>query len=297
MQSLVDKDIIGPSKEATKIMTNSLTRSSEIYDSARRGNSALEELRGVFQYRDLIFQLVRRDIVARYKRSVLGVAWTMLQPLGMMVVMTLVFSRLFHQIQGYPAYVLSGLITWTFFSQTTTASIQQMVWGGALLNRIYLPRTSFSISAIGTGLVNLAISLIPLVVIVLALRLPLTVNILFIPISMLLLASFALGVGLLLSTLAVNFPDVSEMYQIILMAWMYFTPIIYPETMIPPEYQRWMFALNPMYHLVKLFRAPIYEGRLPDPQSLLMGTVISLVTLVAGWIVFSRAADRFAYKA
>jgi ABC-type polysaccharide/polyol phosphate export permease len=278
-------------------MTNSLARSSEIYDSARRGNSALEELRGVFQYRDLIFQLVRRDIVARYKRSVLGVAWTMLQPLGMMVVMTLVFSRLFHQIEGYPAYVLSGLIAWTFFSQTTTAAIHQMVWGGALLNRIYLPRTSFSISAIGTGLVNLAISIIPLVVIVLVLRLPLTVNILFIPISMLLLASFALGVGLLLSTLAVNFPDVSEMYQIILMAWMYFTPVIYPETMIPPEYQRWMFTLNPMYHLVKLFRAPIYEGRLPDPQSLLMGTVISLVTLVAGWIVFSRAADRFAYKA
>ena len=278
-------------------MTNSLARSSEIYDSARRGNSALEELRGVFQYRDLIFQLIRRDIVARYKRSVLGVAWTMLQPLGMMVVMTLVFSRLFHRIQGYPAYVLSGLITWTFFSQTTTAAIHQMVWGGALLNRIYLPRTSFSISAIGTGLVNLAISIIPLVVIVLVLRLPLTVNILFIPISMLLLASFALGVGLLLSTLAVNFPDVSEMYQIILMAWMYFTPVIYPETMIPPEYQRWMFTLNPMYHLVKLFRAPIYEGRLPDPQSLLMGTVISLVTLIAGWIVFSRAADRFAYKA
>lgn len=278
-------------------MTNSLARSSEIYDSSRRGNSALEELRGVFQYRDLIFQLIRRDIVARYKRSVLGVAWTMLQPLGMMVVMTLVFSRLFHQIQGYPAYVLSGLITWTFFSQTTTAAIHQMVWGGALLNRIYLPRTSFSISAIGTGLVNLAISIIPLVAIVLVLRLPLTVNILFIPISMLLLASFALGVGLLLSTLAVNFPDVSEMYQIILMAWMYFTPVIYPETMIPPEYQRWMFTLNPMYHLVKLFRAPIYEGRLPDPQSLLMGTVISLATLVVGWIVFSRAADRFAYKA
>ena len=278
-------------------MTNSLARSSEIYDSARRGNSALEELRGVFQYRDLIFQLIRRDIVARYKRSVLGVAWTMLQPLGMMVVMTLVFSRLFHQIQGYPAYVLSGLITWTFFSQTTTAAIHQMVWGGALLNRIYLPRTSFSISAIGTGLVNLAISIIPLVVIVLVLRLPLTVSILFIPISMLLLASFAMGVGLLLSTLAVDFPDVSEMYQIILMAWMYFTPVIYPETMIPPEYQRWMFTLNPMYHLVKLFRAPIYEGKLPDLQSLLMGTVISLVTLIVGWIVFSRSADRFAYKA
>lgn len=278
-------------------MANSLFQRSEIYDSSRRGNSALEELRGIFQYRDLIVQLVHRDVVARYKRSVLGVAWTMLQPLGMMVVMTLVFSRLFHQIEGYPAYVLSGLIAWTFFSQTTTAAIHQMVWGGALLNRIYLPRTSFSISAIGTGLVNLALSIVPLIALVLILHLPLTINILFIPISMLLLACFALGVGLLLSTLAVNFPDVSEMYQIILMAWMYFTPIIYPETMVPPEYQRWMFTLNPMYHLVKLFRVPIYEGKLPDPQSLLMGTVVSLVTLIVGWIVFSREADRFAYKA
>lgn len=278
-------------------MANSLFQRSEIYDSSRRGNSALEELRGIFQYRDLIVQLVHRDVVARYKRSVLGVAWTMLQPLGMMVVMTLVFSRLFHQIEGYPAYVLSGLIAWTFFSQTTTAAIHQMVWGGALLNRIYLPRTSFSISAIGTGLVNLALSIVPLIALILILHLPLTINILFIPISMLLLACFALGVGLLLSTLAVNFPDVSEMYQIILMAWMYFTPIIYPETMVPPEYQRWMFTLNPMYHLVKLFRVPIYEGKLPDPQSLLMGTVVSLVTLIVGWIVFSREADRFAYKA
>ncbi len=278
-------------------MANSLFQRSEIYDSSRRGNSALEELRGIFQYRDLIVQLVHRDVVARYKRSVLGVAWTMLQPLGMMVVMTLVFSRLFHQVEGYPAYVLSGLIAWTFFSQTTTAAIHQMVWGGALLNRIYLPRTSFSISAIGTGLVNLALSIVPLIALVLILHLPLTINILFIPISMLLLACFALGVGLLLSTLAVNFPDVSEMYQIILMAWMYFTPIIYPETMVPPEYQRWMFTLNPMYHLVKLFRIPIYEGKLPDPQSVLMGTVVSLVTLIVGWIVFSREADRFAYKA
>ena len=87
-----------------------------IYDSARRGPVALEELRGIFRYRDLIFQLIRKDIVARYKRSVLGVAWTMLQPLGMMVILSVVFSTLFSQVKGYPAYILSGLIVWTFFS-------------------------------------------------------------------------------------------------------------------------------------------------------------------------------------
>ena len=278
-------------------MTKHLLTDSNIYDSSRRGNSALEELRGVFLYRDLIFQLVRRDIVARYKRSVFGVAWTMLQPLGMMVVLTVVFSQLFGQVDGYPAYILSGLIAWTFFSQTTSASMQQMVWGGALLNRIYMPRTSFSISAIGTGVVNLALSIVPLVVIVLVLRLPLTINILFLPVSMLLLSAFALGVGLLLSTLAVSFPDVSEMYQIVLTAWMYFTPIIYPQEMIPEKYQFWMFSLNPMYYLVKLFRMPIYEGKIPDAQTLLVGAALSLITLIVGWIVFSRQADRFAYTA
>src|SRR5215813_10034882 len=138
-----------------------------IYDSAKRGSPALDEIRGILQYRDLIYQLVRRDIVTRYKLSILGIGWTMLQPLGMMVVMTLVFSNLFQSIKGYPSYILSGLIAWTFFSQTTTAAIHQIVWGGTLLHRIYLPRTSFAVSAIGTGVINLIFSLVPLMVIML----------------------------------------------------------------------------------------------------------------------------------
>ena len=143
-----------------------------IYDSAKRGPVALEELRGIFQYRDLIYQLVRRDIVSRYKRSVLGIAWTLLQPLGMMIILSLVFSTLFQSVKGYPAYVLSGLITWTFFAQTTSAIITQIVWGGALLRQIYMPRTSFAVSAIGTGLVNLVFSFIPLLLIILLTGLP-----------------------------------------------------------------------------------------------------------------------------
>jgi ABC-type polysaccharide/polyol phosphate export permease len=279
-------------------MTNSLISAPDIYDSSRRGNAIFEELRGVYQYRDLILQLVRRDIVARYKRSALGVAWTMLQPLGMMIVLTLVFSNLFHRVEGYSAYLLSGLISWTFFAQTTNAAIHQMVWGAALMNRIYMPRTSFSISAVGTGLVNLAISLIPLVVVILGSGIALTWNVLFLPVSMLLLAAFALGVGLLFSTLAVSFPDVSEMYQIILTAWMYFTPIFYPEDVITDATMRaWVFGLNPMYYLVKLFRAPIYDGQLPDAHTLLVAAAISLTTLTVGWVFFCSRADRFAYKA
>lgn len=267
-----------------------------IYDSAKRGSPALEEVRGIIQYRDLIYQLVRRDIVTRYKRSVLGVGWTMLQPLGMMVVMTLVFSNVFHAIEGYPSYILSGLIAWTFFSQTTTASIQQIVWGGMLLHRIYLPRTSFAVSAIGTGMINLTISLVPLVAIMLITGRPIRWSIIFIPIAMILLAAFALGVGLILSTLAIYFPDVAEMYQIILLAWMYVTPIIYPENILPEAYRFWITNLNPMYHLVQIFRTPLYEGIFPSRTELALAGGISIITLVIGWLFFSKRADEFTYQ-
>lgn len=266
-----------------------------VYDSAKRGPIELEELRAVFQYRDLVVQLIRRDIISRYKRSVLGVAWTMIQPLGMMVILSLVFSTLFSSVKGYPTYILSGLIAWTFFSQTTNAIIVHTVWGGELFRRIYLPRTSFAVSSVGTGLVNVILSIAPLVFLMLMIGPPLRWSALFIPISILLLAAFTLGMGLIISTLAVFFPDVSEMYQIILLAWMYLTPIIYPEEIIPQAYSYWLFNLNPMYHLVKVFRMPLYGGLLPDWKTLSVSVIVSLTTLIVGWVIYSRKADEFAY--
>ena len=268
-----------------------------IYDSAKRVSPALEEVRGIFQYRDLIYQLVRRDIVARYKRSVLGIAWTMLQPLGMMAIMTVVFSSLFQSVKGYPTYILSGLVAWTFFSQTTTAAIHQVVWGGTLFRRIYLPHTSFAISAIGTGVVNLALSLVPLIALMLVTGRPLHWSVLFVPVAIILLAAFALGVGLILSALGVYFPDVVEMYQIILVAWMYLTPIIYPEEILPDAYRFWITNLNPMYHMVNIFRKPLYDGVLPEWNELVIAVVIAVITLVIGWLFFSNKADEFAYRA
>ena len=267
------------------------------YDSQKRKSPALEELFSIIRYRDLIYQLIRRDIVARYKRSVLGVLWTMLQPLGMMIVMSLVFSQLFGQVKGYSAYLLSGLIAWTFFSQTTTAAIHQIVWGGALMRRIYIPLTAFSISSVGTGVVNLGLSLIPLLLIMLIVQRPITWAILFIPIPLLLLTAFALGVGLMLATFAIHFPDVKEMYQIIVQAWMYLTPILYPEDIIPEAYRHWVLYLNPMYYLIDMFRTPIYDGILPSLNIIIIGTAVSLATLLVGWIYFSSQMDDFAYIA
>jgi ABC-type polysaccharide/polyol phosphate export permease len=271
--------------------------SLQVYDSGHRGPVVLEELRGLLHYRDLLFQLVRRDIVSRYKRSALGIAWTMLYPLGMMTVMTVVFSQLFHAVHGYPAYILSGLVAWNFFSQTTSAAMQHMVWGSALIHRIYMPRSAFVVSAIGTGLVNVLFALVPMFLITLLVGLPLTWSVLFLPVAALLLASFALGVGLLLSAWAIYFPDIAEMYQVGLIGWMYLTPIIYPVTTIPEAYRYWFFHLNPMYYLVSIFRAPIYEGVLPGWPLLAAGAAIALVTLAVGWIVFCSRADEFTYRA
>jgi ABC-type polysaccharide/polyol phosphate export permease len=273
---------------------NLFLQSEFTYDSKYRKHPAVEELLDLVMYRDLIQQLIRRDIIARYKRSTLGILWTMLQPLGMMAVMAIVFSALFHQVEGYVVYLLSGLVAWTFFAQTTTAAITHIVWGGTLLKRIYIPMTSFSISSIGTGLINLVLSLIPLLLIMLAAGRPITWAFLFIPIPILLLATFALGVSLILSTLAVYFPDIKEMYQIIVQAWMYLTPIVYPESILPDSYRFWLLYLNPMYYLIKMFRVTIYDGKLPSVETMLVGTLISLVTLAIGWIYFSKKADEFA---
>jgi ABC-type polysaccharide/polyol phosphate export permease len=172
----------------------------------------------------------------------------------------------------------------------------QMVWGSTLLHRIYLPRTAFVVSAIATGLVNLALAIVPLLFVMLLVGLPLRWTVLFVPVSMLLLAAFSLGVGLLFSAWAIYFPDVAEMFQIVLIAWMYLTPVIYPEEMIPEAYRYWFFHLNPMYYLVQVFRLPVYDGVLPSLGMLLVSCLIAFGALVAGWLVFSSRADEFAYR-
>jgi ABC-type polysaccharide/polyol phosphate export permease len=267
-----------------------------IYDSAQKGLVAWEEIKELVRYRHLIFQVVRRDVLTRYRRSILGIAWTMLNPLGMMIVLSIAFSQLFGRDITYPVYVLSGLLAWTFFSQTTNAVIQQNIWGGGIFKRIYIPRTAFAISAMGTGLVNLTISIMPLMIVMLVTGVPIKTSLFFLIIPMLLLTFFALGVGLLISTLAVFFPDVAEMYQIVLRAWMYLTPIIYPETILNPIALKWMFYINPMYHLVKLYRVPIYDGTIPNLNELWVAVITSILMLLVGWVVFSNKADEFAYR-
>jgi ABC-2 type transport system permease protein len=273
------------------------TNQVPIYDSDRQGSAALEELRAIFNYRYLIAQFIRRDILTRYKRSALGVAWTMLNPLGTMIILTIVFSRAFGGSQeGYAAYVLSGLIAWSFFAQSTNAATLHLVWGGSLLKKIYIPRTSFAVSATGTGLINLLLSLVPLVLVMFVIGVPIRWTIIFLPIPILFLAMFALGIGLLISTMAIYYADVAEMYQITLTAWMYLSPVIYSPEILPEAYRFWIVRLNPMYYLIELFRMPIYYGKVPDLNLVLISAGIALFTLFAGWMFFTSRSDEFAYR-
>ncbi len=267
-----------------------------VYDSARRPPAFWEELAALWAYRDLVGQLVARDVKVRYKRSVLGVAWTMLNPLLMMVVLTLVFSHLFRwDLPNYPVYLLSGTLLWNFFAQTTTLGMQQLVWGGALLHRIYVPRTVFAVSALGTGLVNLALALIPLSLIMLVTGAPFRPALVFVPIAVVQAALFTLGVSLLLSSVAVAFPDIIEMYQVILTAWYFLTPVFYPAKIFPAQYALWL-KINPMHHLVAAFRGPIYEGALPSVESMAASTALALAVLAVGWLAFTAHADRMVYR-
>lgn len=267
-----------------------------IYDSSKNSNRALHELKEAWQYRDLIFFLVRRDITARYKRSVLGIAWTMLNPLGMMIVLSIVFSQVFRvSTENYSAYVLSGLIVWTFFAQTSANSISLMVWGGDLFQRIYIPRSIFVISTIFTGLVNLVLSMVPLILVMLVTKAPISFTILLAPLGMVMVAFFSLGVGLLLSAVGIYFADIVEMYAIVLTAWMYLTPIIYPLSILPEWVQRWL-QFNPMVHLVEIFRSFVFYGKIPAFELWLIGFGISLATFLIGWFVFTEKSDEFAYR-
>lgn len=256
----------------------------------------VRELYDLVRYRDLIQVFIANITKTRYKRSALGVAWTLLNPLLNMAVLTVAFSRFFRSsIPHYPVYVLSGLIFWNFFAQTTVQAMNSLVFGGGLMRRIYLPRSIFAVSTIGNGLINLGLSLVPLVVIMAVLGHPFHATWWFLPVAVLLLAMFSLGVALLISTLAVFFVDVAEMYAIVVQALFFLTPVMYPKNILPPNLV-WYMNLNPMFNLVELCRTPIFEGSIPGVHTVLAGVASAVVPLAIGWWFFARKADEIAYR-
>lgn len=251
------------------------------------------EIRDVAAHAHLLFNLVQRDLTVRYKRSVIGFFWTMLNPLLLMLIFVAIFSAIFRfSIEHYETYFLSEYLPWNFFAQATVGSMASIAWNGPLMKRVRVPGTIFALATTISGLVNLVLSMIPLFLIMLAVGAPLRPALAFLPISFLLLALFTLGVSLALSSVAVFFVDVREMYGVGVMGLMYLTPIIYPIEIVPERY-RWLIEINPLTHLLATVRAPIYYGRLPEAETLLVATGWAIASLVLGWVVFRRMAPRF----
>jgi len=170
----------------------------------------------------------------------------------------------------------------------------EMVWSGDLLKRIYVPKSVFVVSAVGTGLVNIGLSLIPLLGIALVLGVRIKLSILVWPLTIFLLSLFSLGVGLLLSTVSVYFADMLPIYDVILTIWLYATPIIYPIEIIP-EHWLWFFKLNPLYYLVEAFRLPLLDGVVPGQNIWIPTLIFSLVSVVVGGLIFTSRSRDYAY--
>jgi homopolymeric O-antigen transport system permease protein len=249
----------------------------------------------LYEHGDLIWYLVLRDLRVRYRRSTIGVLWTLLQPLIMMLVLYVVFSHVFRfQLYRYPVYALAGILFWNFFQQSIVSSMNSLRGNAAILQKLPVPKAVFPVATVLSGVVNLCLALIPLLAIVVATGQPLEPALLFLPVSILLAAVFTLGAGLLLSPLAVFFHDVVELVGVALMLLMYLTPIFYPMAIIPERF-RWMVRFNPLRSVLEVFRDPIYYGKVPPLAHVAVALAIALTALVIGALAFRRNSDRIPF--
>jgi len=266
------------------------------YDTARERQLIISEIKEIIRYRNLLFHLVKRNITARYKRSLLGIGWTLLDPLLTMVIMAIVYSALFRtRIEGFPVFLLCGIVVWTYFSQASEQAMADIMYSGTLLGKVYLPKSVFAVSAIGTGLTNFLISLIPLAVFVLVYQRPITLALLFLPVAILIISAFTLGLGLLMSTFAIFFGDMVNVFSFILRLLFYISGIFYYTEFLPPVLA-WVVRITPTYHMIRLFRDPVFEGILPRWEIIAYGSFWAVFMFILGYWYFTKRSDEIAYR-
>ena len=245
------------------------------------------------RYLDLLHNLVSRAIKQRYKRSVLGFAWTMLNPLLTMVILTIVFSAVFGTlVPNYPLFVIIGLLAWNLFSLGSTQGLASVVDSGSLIRKVAVPKEMFPLAAVAANLVNFLLSLVPLMFVIVVMRVELTMAVLWVPVGVLLIGLFTLGVALALGTFNVFFRDVRYFYEAGLLAWFYGTPIFYPIDVLSPR-ARAVLQWNPMHVLVEVFRTPIYAGTSPSAGTVATATIEAVGMALLGWWIFRRYQARF----
>lgn len=246
-------------------------------------------------YGELFRALIERDLRVRYRRSALGIAWTMLQPLLMMAVLTLVFSGIFRSsIENYPAYALPGLLFWNFFSQSVGASMRSLQANASLLTKLPVSPFVFPVAAVLAGVVNLVLALVPMLAILAAMGHPWSLSLLALPGAVLIATVFTVGTGLMLAPLAAFFSDTVEIVGVLLTALMYATPIIYPASIVPAEYA-WLVAWNPLRPILEALRTPVYLGQWPTLGTWLVASSLAVLCLIVGIVTFRRHSWRVAY--
>lgn len=246
----------------------------------------------LLRYRELLRQLVIREVKLRYKRSALGFAWTVLNPLLAMVIFTMVFSRIFSNRPNYSLYVFTALLGWNLFSLGTSRGLDSVVLNGPIIRKVFVPKAIFPVATVVSQVVNFVFTLVPLFLLMAAVGAGFSLHLLWLPIPLVSLTCFALGVALLVGTFNVFFRDVKYFYEAGLLAWFYATPIFYPPEIIPEKF-KFLLYMNPMYALLESLRAPVYLGAAPPIGMMIFGLALSLVTLAIGWIVFHRFESRF----
>lgn len=245
------------------------------------------------KYRFLISQLVSRDFKTKYKRSVLGVLWSFLNPLMMMGVQYYVFSTIFKSdIPNYHIYLLIGVIFFNFFSEACSMTLTSIIGNANLITKIYIPKYIYPLSRVFSSIVNLLISLIPLMLAVILTGLPITKAYILVLFPLFCLAMFCLGLGLILSASMVFFRDTLFLWNVISMIWMYATPIFYPASILPKEFSVILYA-NPLYYFATFTRLCILDGISPEPRMYAICFAFGFIMLLLGAFVFKKTQDRF----
>lgn len=252
-----------------------------------------EQLKVLKKYKALLYELVSRDIKVRYKGSILGMLWTVLNPILTMLVMTIVFSKLFKfEIEYYPIYFFCGHILYQLMSESTTNAMHSILDNSSLIKKVYVPKYLFPVSKIMSSVVNLIFSFLAMILIMLVLDVPFRATMFLSIVPILYVIIFSIGLGLILSTVMVFFKDMAQLYSVMTLLWMYLTPLFYPVTVLK-ENAPIMLIINPMYHYIQYFRDLVLYGRIPGAKENITCLVVSTVILSLGLALFRKKQDRF----
>jgi len=247
------------------------------------------------RFRHLLVLMVKRDFVTRYRRSVLGVLWSLLNPILSMLIITMVFSYVFRfeiPNHSFAVYFLSGQFIFGFFSESTTLAMNSITVNGGIIKKVYVPRYIFPVSSILSSLVNMFFSFIAFIIVFLIMGERISWTFFLIPIPVILIFVFSLGVGMILSSLCVFFRDITYIYGIGITLLMFMTPIFYPVSILPDRVY-YLIHLNPMFHYVTYFRELTLTGSLPGLWSNIICSGFALAALSIGVLVTISQQDKY----